>query len=150
MLAQGILPSLGFPTGNPWKEPTPSMSQGLGSVRGHAGNHLGDHEGGGSWGRRAGHKQKSAAAAGRASERKTLQPTENELVLTFAERLFRLSNMAQSCSAVGSWSPRHLLDNFRCCCSWRWPSGWVAVTRAGPVLVSRLLCTAASLPGCSS
>lgn len=150
MLAQGIPTSLGFPTANPWKEPTPSTSQGLGSVRGHAENPLGDHEGGGSWGRHAGHKQKSAAAAGRASERKTLQPTENELVLMFTGRLFRLSNMAQSCSAVGSWSPRHLLDIFRCCCSWHWPSGWVAVGRAGPILTSLLLCTTPSPRGCSS
>lgn len=104
--------------GNPWKEPTPSMCQGLVSVSGHAKNH---HEGGGSWGRHAGHKQKSATAAGRALERKSIQPTENELLLTFTEHLFRLSNMAPSFSAVGSWSPQHLLDVFWCCCSWHWP-----------------------------
>ena len=149
MLAQGIPASLGFPTGNPLKEPTPSMSQGLGSVSGHAENHLGDREGEGSRGRHAGHKQKSAAAAGRTSKRKTVRPTENELVLTLTEHLFRLSNMAQSCLAVGSRSPRHLLDVFRCCCSWHWPSGWVAAGRAGPVLVSVLLRTTPSLPGCS-
>lgn len=108
-------------TGNPWKEPTSSMCQGLVFVSGHAENHHGDQEGGGSWGRHAGHKQKSATAAGRASERKSIQPTENELVLTFTEDLFRLSNMAPSFSAVGSWSPQHLLANFWCCCSWHWP-----------------------------
>lgn len=121
MLAQGMPASLGFPPGNPWKKLTPSMCKGLVTVSGHAENHCGDHEGGGSWGRHAGHKQKSATAGGRALERKSIQPTENELLLTFTEHLFRLSNMAPSVSAVGSWSPQHLLDVFWCCCSWHWP-----------------------------
>lgn len=118
MLAQGMPASLGFSTGNPWKEPIPSICQGLVSVSGHAEKHCGDHEGGGSWGRHAGQEQKSATAAGRASERKSIQPTENELALMFTEHLFRLSNMAPSFSAVGSWSPQHLMDIFWYCCSW--------------------------------
>lgn len=64
---------------------------------------------------------------------------KNEIVLTFTEHLFRLSNTAQSCSALGSWSLRRLLDVFWCCCSWQRPSGWVAVGRAGPIFVSLLL-----------
>lgn len=47
MLPQGIPASLSFPTGNHWKESTPSMSQGLGSVNGHTENHLGNCESGG-------------------------------------------------------------------------------------------------------
>lgn len=127
MPAQDILTSLGFPTGNPRKDPTSCMSQGVASVSVCVEDHLGACEGGGSWGRHAGHKQTSAATAGRASERKTVQPTENELVLMFTEHLFRLSNMAQSCSAVGSWSPQHSLDVFWCSvhgtgqvAGWRW------------------------------
>lgn len=126
MLAQGMPASLSFPPGNPWKEPTPSMCRGLVSVSRRAESHRGDHEGGGSWGRHAGHKQKSATAAGRASERKSIQPTENELLLMFTEHLFRLSNMAPRFSAVGSRSPQRLLDVFWCCCSWHWPRDRVA------------------------
>lgn len=96
----------------PLERTHPSMCQGLVFVSGHAENHYGDHGGGGSWGRHDGHKQKSATAAGRALERKSIQPTENELVLTFTEHLFRLSNMAPSFSAVGSRSPQHSLVFF--------------------------------------
>lgn len=68
----------GFSPREPLERTHPSMCQGLVFVSGRAENHCVDHGGGGSWGRHAGHKQKSATAAGRASERKSVQSTENE------------------------------------------------------------------------